>query len=410
MVTMRVLYFHQYFSTPSGSTGTRSYEMARCLISRGHQVIMVCGSGKMSNTGLRGEPVEGMRRGMVEGIDVIELDLPYSNYDSFLKRTWLFILFAWRSIGLALSLQYDLLFATSTPLTAGIPGIIASMFRRKPFVFEVRDLWPELPREMEVITNPIVLGAMSVLEWLSYHSSKGCIGLSPGIVKGILRRGISADQVEMVPNGCDLELFNPSVGEVLRPEGAGEGEFVAVFTGAHGMANGLDAVLDAAKVLNEKGRKDIRLVFIGDGKLKPELVARAAREGLVNCLFLDPVNKRKLTAYLRGADAGLMLLANVPAFYYGTSPNKFFDYIAIGLPVINNYPGWLAEMITLNNCGIAVAPDNPERFSEALEKMADNPTLIKEMGINARTLAVREFDRLKLGNRFVDFLERMAGK
>ena len=119
MVTMRVLYFHQYFSTPSGSTGTRSYEMARCLISRGHQVIMVCGSGKMSNTGLRGEPVEGMRRGMVEGIDVIELDLPYSNYDSFLKRTWLFILFAWRSIGLALSLQYDLLFATSTPLTAG---------------------------------------------------------------------------------------------------------------------------------------------------------------------------------------------------------------------------------------------------------------------------------------------------
>jgi len=174
------------------------------------------------------------------------------------------------------------------------------------------------------------------------------------------------------------------------------------------MANGLDAVLDAALVLKKRGNTRIRLVFIGDGKLKPELVARADREGLDNCLFLAPVNKRKLTAYLRGADAGLMILANVPAFYYGTSPNKFFDYIAIGLPVINNYPGWLAEMITRSECGIAVEPDNPEAFADALEKMAANPSLVNEMGLRARELAVSEFDREKLGDRFVDFLEKVA--
>lgn len=373
-------------------------------------MTMVCGSGQMANTGLPGESGKGRRRGIVDGIEVIELDLPYSNYDGFVKRTWIFLQFAFRSIALALSLSYDLLFATSTPLTAGIPGIVASFVRRKPFVFEVRDLWPELPREMGVITNPVVLCAMSVLEWLSYHSARGCIGLSPGIVQGIVRRGIAADKVEMVPNGCDLELFNPLVGDVLRPEGVRDEEFVAVFTGAHGMANGLDAVLDAAKVLMEKGRMDIRLVFIGDGKLKPELVARREREGLVNCLFLDPVNKRKLTAYLRGADAGLMLLANVPAFYYGTSPNKFFDYIAIGLPVINNYPGWLAEMITQNRCGIVVEPDSAEAFALALEKMADNPELTEDMEVNARHFAEREFGREKLGNILVDFLEKMARK
>jgi glycosyltransferase involved in cell wall biosynthesis len=407
---MKVLYFHQYFSTPSGAAGTRSYEMAQRLIARGHQVTMVCGSNTLARTGLKGESVKGVRRGMVEGIEVIELDLPYSNYDSLLKRSWIFLLYAWRSIGLALSLPYDLLFATSTPLTAGIPGIVASFLRRKPFVFEVRDLWPEIPREMGVITNPVVLGAMSVLEWLSYHSAKGCIGLSPGIVQGIVRRGISADKVEMVPNGCDLELFNPLVGDVLRPEGVRDEEFVAVFTGAHGMANGLDAILNAARVLKKNGRKDIRLVFIGDGKLKPELVARAGREGLENCLFLDSVNKRQLTAYLRGADAGLMVLANVPAFYYGTSPNKFFDYIAVGLPVLNNYSGWLSEMISENNCGIAVEPDNPEAFALALEKMADNPELTKQMGINARHFAEREFDREQLSNCFVDFLERIVNK
>jgi glycosyltransferase involved in cell wall biosynthesis len=404
---MKVLYFHQYFSTPSGSTGTRSYEMARRLIAKGHQVTMVCGSGQLSNTGLTNAISKGQRRGVVDGIEVIELDLPYSNYYSFLKRTWVFLLYAWRSVALALTLKYDLVFATSTPLTAGIPGIAARIIRNKPFVFEVRDLWPEIPREMGVITNPLVLWAMSILEWVTYHSAKGCIGLSPGIVQGIVRRGISPDKVAVVPNGCDLELFNPSSGEVLRPEGIRNDEFLVVFTGAHGIANGLDAVLDVAQVLKNRHEKHIKFLFIGDGKLKPALVARAENDGLDNCLFLSPVNKQKLTAYLRGADAGLMVLANIPAFYYGTSPNKFFDYIAIGKPVINNYPGWLAEMITNDHCGIAVEPENPEAFADALQKMADNPKLVKQMGVSARNLAIKRFDRDTLGEQFIEFLEKM---
>ena len=403
---MHILYFHQHFSTPDGSTGTRSYEMAQRLIARGHKVTMICGSGKMASSGVQGETSNGMRTGSVDGIEVIEFCLPYSNYDSFLKRSWIFLLFAWRSVKLALRLRYDLLFATSTPLTAGIPGIVASFLRRKPFVFEVRDLWPELPREMGVITNPVLLAAMSALEWMSYHSAKACIGLSPGIVQGIKRRGIPSGKVGMVPNGCDLELFNPFKGEILRPVGVDADDFLAIFSGAHGMANGLDAVLDAVVELKHRGRHDIKIAFIGDGKLKPALVKRATDEGLDNCLFLNPVPKLKLTAYLRGADAGLMILDNIPAFYYGTSPNKFFDYIAVGLPVINNYPGWLAGIITENSCGCAVEPGNPKSFAETLEKLADDKELAKQMGINARALAVREFDRKDLGDQFVDFLER----
>lgn len=404
---MHVLYFHQHFSTPAGSTGTRSYEMAQRLIARGHKVTMVCGSGQMASSGLQEEPADGMRRGIVDGIDVMEFCLPYSNYDSFLKRSWIFVLFAWRSIKLALQLNYDLLFATSTPLTAGIPGIVASILRRKPFVFEVRDLWPELPREMGVITNPMILSAMSALEWLSYHTAQACIGLSPGIVQGIIRRGIHSGKVDMVPNGCDLNLFDPDKGEILRPAGVDKDDFIAIFSGAHGIANGLDAVLDAAAELKRKNRNDIKFVFIGDGRLKPALIKRVADEGLDNCLFLNPVPKMKLTAYLRGADVGLMILDNIPAFYYGTSPNKFFDYIAIGLPVLNNYPGWLAGIITENSCGCAVKPGSPKSFAESLEKLADNPNLTKQMGINARELAIREFDRKELGDQFVDFLEKV---
>src|SRR6185369_12346177 len=132
-----------------------------------------------------------------------------------------------------------------------------------------------------------------------------------------IRRGIHPGKVGMVPNGCDLDMFAPDKGESLRPVGVDKDDFLAIFSGAHGIANGLDAVLDAAVELKRKGRNDIKIVFIGDGRLKPALVKRAADEGLDNCLFLNPVSKLKLTAYLRGANAGLMILDNIPAFYYG---------------------------------------------------------------------------------------------
>jgi len=399
---MHILYFHQYFSTPRGAGGTRSYKMARRLIEHGHEVTMICGSGGTADTGLAGRFKHGRRSGIIDGIRVIEFDLPYSNYDGFLKRSLTFLRFALQSIGISVTEKYDLVFATSTPLTAGIPGIAARILRQKPFVFEVRDLWPELPREMGVITNPLVLKAMDMLEWLSYHCAKGCIGLSPGIVDGIKRRGILAKNVVMIPNGCDLELF------MAKENSPKEKEFKAVFAGAHGIANGLDAVLDAAKELKKRGRKDIKLLFIGDGKLKPALKERAVSENLDNCLFLDPIPNDKVPDLLQQVDVGMMILANVPAFYYGTSPNKFFDYIAAALPVINNYPGWLARIITVNRCGMVVPPENPSAFADALEYMADNRDEAAEMGKNARMLAERMFDRGRLADAFVDWLERIG--
>ena len=401
---MRVLYFHQHFSTPKGAAGIRSYEMARRLVARGHQVTMVCGSYGLGETGLSAPFVKGVRRGQVDGIDVVELDLAYSNADGFVTRAMTFVKFALRSVKLALTEPYDVVFATTTPLTAGIPGIFARWLRGKPFVFEVRDLWPELPKAMGVITNPLVLGAMSGLEWASYRSAHRVVGLSPGIVEGIARRGVPRERITLVPNGCDLGIFG---GEVApwRPESVKPTDLLAAFTGTHGMANGLDAVLDAAAVLKRRGRDDIKILLIGQGKLKPALQARAKREGLDNVVFHDPVNKVKLAGLMASTDVGMQILANVPAFYYGTSPNKFFDYIAAGLPVLNNYPGWLAGMIEDNRCGFSVPPADPNAFADALEKAADDREALKEMGQRGKELAIREFDREKLSNRWVDWVE-----
>lgn len=400
---MHVLYFHQHFSTPLGSAGIRSYEMAKKLVERGHKVTMVCGSYGGANTGLESQFLKGKRKGIVEGIEVIEFDLAVSNSDGFIKRSMTFLKYAFKSIGVALTKKYDVIFATTTPLTAGIPGILARWLRGKYFVFEVRDLWPELPKEMGVIKNPLMLAAMSALEWCSYRSAHRCIGLSPGIVEGIKKRGVKTSKVEIVPNGCDLTIFSGNV-SAWRPEGVSDTDLMAIFTGTHGQANGLNSLLNAAAELRHRGRTDIKLVLIGQGRLKAELKERAEIEQLNNVIFLDPVNKAKLSELMRAADIGLQLLANVPAFYYGTSPNKFFDYISAGLPVLNNYPGWLAAMIKDNKCGYVIEPDNAVVFADALEHAANNKELLPKMGLRALTLAKRDFNRSNLADKWVTWV------
>jgi glycosyltransferase involved in cell wall biosynthesis len=264
---MNILYFHQHFSTPQGSSGIRSYEMARRLIHHGHKVTMVCGSYGGGNTGLVNNFIHGKREGIVDGIRIIEFNLAYSNSDGLLKRSGLFLKFALKSVGLALTEKYDVVFATTTPLTAGIPGICARWLRGKPFVFEVRDLWPELPKQMGVIKNPVVLAMLSFLEWASYRSAHRCVGLSPGIVEGIKKRGVKEEKICLVPNGCDLTIFGgeaicDGLSRAWRPAGVNSDDLMAVFTGTHGMANGLDAVLDVAKELKLRKNSQIKILYL----------------------------------------------------------------------------------------------------------------------------------------------------
>ncbi len=402
---MQVLYFHQHFTTPDGGGGTRSYEYAKRLIERGHQVTMICGSHSGYHTGLLCPFVKKKRQGVVDGIKVIEFQLQYSNHDGFVKRSITFLRFVWHAIKIVLFYDYDIVFSTSTPLTTGIPGIFAKLFRRKPFVFEVRDLWPELPKAMGVIKNTILLKMIDMLETWIYYAADVCIGLSPGIVDGI-RKKVPKKKILLLPNGCDIAWFSKNNQRKLLPDPIARHDFVAVFSGAHGIANGLEAVLDVAEILKKLNRDDIKFLFVGEGRKKSFLQQRAASKELNNCIFMDPIPKREIPQLFRSVDVGLMILANIPAFYYGTSPNKFFDYIAANLPVIINYPGWLADLIEKYNCGFVVKPDAPSDFANILIQCADAKHNLSKISDNSKKLA-EKYNRVILANDFVDLLEQV---
>jgi glycosyltransferase involved in cell wall biosynthesis len=400
---MKILYITQHFNVPSGSAGIRLYKMAKALVDHGHEVTIVCGSYDGAKTGLNGDFTAGKRTGFYEGIEIIEFDIKYSNKFSFIKRTGVFLLYVWKTVGLALFYRYDILFASTTPLTVGIPGIFARWIRGKKFVFEVRDLWPELPKAMGVIKNPVVLSLMGLLEFLCYHSATKLIGLSEGIARGIAKRGIKLDKIKTIPNGCDLDIFSANHGK-LQINGVQENDFLCLYSGTHGIANGLDILIDVAATLTKRGNTTIKFVLVGDGRCKPDLINKANQQNLQNIIFLDPLNKQDLSKLMNTCNIGMQLLANIPAFYYGTSPNKFFDYISVGLPVLNNYPGWISELIIKNNCGITVSPDDPVEFAESLIKLEQEKYKLADMSINAKSLAKNEFDRTLLSNKWVDWV------
>jgi glycosyltransferase involved in cell wall biosynthesis len=222
-----------------------------------------------------------------------------------------------------------------------------------------------------------------------------------------LAHGAAPGRVATVPNGCDLGLFGPQVAP-WRPAEARSWQAVAVYAGAHGVANGLDHLLDAAAWLRAQNETRLRLVLVGEGSEKPRLMARAAAEGLTNLTFLDPLPKARLAALLAGAQIGLHCLAPEPAFAEWTAPNKLMDCLAAGLPVVTNVPGHAARVVADGPCGEAVPPGDAAAMGAALARLAVEPGRRAAMGEAARAQAVRRWDRRLQAATFCDLAERAA--
>ena len=405
---MRILYLHQFFMTREGVGGTRSYEFARAFAARGHDVTMVTAHDATS-----GRP-SGAR--IVDGIRVVELEAGYADYPrgttlAYPRRMAAFLQFAVASARAVVRLpRPDVVYATSPPLTVAVPALLAHLLRRSPLVFEVRDLWPEAPRQMGALHNPLALAAARRLERLAYREAQHVIALSPGMADGVVGAGKPPERVAMIPNASDLELFSPEVdgSEWRRRLDAGE-RFVCTYFGTMGEANDLRPVLEAARLLRRRGDDRVLFVLHGRGKRRAELERAAARDGLDNVRFSDAVGDKAEVARLAAAsDACMTLYANVPVLYT-CSPNKLFDTFAAGRPAIVNTPGWLRQLVEENDAGVYVRPDDPLELADAVARLSADPEAVERMGRNARRLAEERFSRSDLAGRALSVLERAAG-
>lgn len=403
---LRILYLHQHFSTPAGATGTRSFAMADALARRGHDVTLACGRYAGAVSGLGGPFRRGRRQGQVAGFTVREWDIPCGNAQSLARRGVAFLHYAARATGLAVFGRFDVVVASSTPLTVVLPALTARVLAGTPFLFEIRDPWPELPRAMGEGSRPL-WAAMGALATLACRRAAAVVALSEGMAATALARGAAAERIAVVPNGCDLGLFGPNA-LPWRPAAAAAGEAIAVYAGAHGRANGLDALLDAAAWLQARDERSVRLVLVGEGAEKPRLRARAAAEGLANVTFLDPLPKRALAQLLAGSQVGVQCLAAIPAFAEWTAPNKLMDYLAAGLPVVSNLPGRAARLLAEGPCGVPVPPGDAAALGAALAALAADPGHRAALGAAGRAQAERRWDRRRLSARFCAVVEAAA--
>ena len=400
---MRIIYLHQYFFTRTmiGVAGNRSYEFARRLVAMGHEVHMIT-----SHTHAReGDSPEWFET-VEDGIRVHWLPVPYSNKMDFKKRLYAFQRFAIGAARRAASIDGDVVFATSGPLTIAIPGIYASWARRIPMVFEVRDLWPEGAIQLGVLTNPVAKWLARQLEKWAYRRAAHVVALSPGMRDGVVATGTPSAKVSVIPNAADLDLFHPLVdGTAQRRELAFEGKFSLAYVGTMGVANGLNFVLDAAAELKRRQVDDIVLILHGDGMQRAALEERALRDGLDNVKFSGPTPKHQVAELVAAVDVCMTIFKNVPVLQT-CSPNKLFDALAAGKPILTNMPGWLADIAEKDKTGVFVEPDNAVDFADKAIWLRDHPDEVADFRLNARCLAEKKFARDVLAHQLESVLER----
>ncbi len=408
---MHVMYLHQYFVTRHGFTGTRSYEFARRLVARGHAVTMIK-SGLHAVDGLEVPAGREYTEINVDGIRVVPIAAGFANshYGTGLsgaRRVLEFLRFARVAtrIGQQL-LRPDVVFATSTPLMIGLAGKALARHFRVPFVFEVRDLWPQALINTGTLRNRLVIAWLRRMERRIYRAATHIVALSPGMKAGVVAAGIAPERVSVITNGSDDDLFRPDLdGSAARARlGLGD-RFAAVYFGALGRANGLEYVIDAARELQRAGQERIVIVLHGSGGMKELLQARAREYGLRNVVFSDSVpDKAQVAALVAGCNACLTIYAATQQ-EQSWSPNKLFDALAAGRPVLVNVPGWLRELVETNGCGRYVDPARPADLARALQALAGQPQLCLEMGARGRRLFEREFSRDVLTRQLEDVLQ-----
>lgn len=402
MNLVKIIYLHQYFTTPSMKGGTRSYEFARRLVREGHEVYMITSQREcVSNAKAIWVDTDE------DGIQVSWCSIPYSNQMTYQQRISAFVRYAYMSSARASRIKADVVFATSTPLTVAIPAIYCRTRQNIPMVFEVRDLWPEAPIAVGALTNPLIISTARYLERQAYRNSERIVALSPGMKTGIAATGYPESKISVIPNACDIDLFGQCQKAVVslrarhswlldRP--------MVLYAGTLGKVNGVDYLVRlAALAINID--PDVRFVVVGGGR-EEDRVRQAATDAKIldrNFFMLPSMSKNDVATWVAAADIATSLVINEPALWKN-SANKFFDALAAGVPIAINYGGWQADIIREDGIGLVLDPTNIAKACDSLLRALRDEDWIANARVAAQKVAGERYDRDILSNQLEEVL------
>lgn len=403
---MKILYLHQYFNTPQMSGGTRSYEMAKRLVEAGHEVHII-------TSWVRETTHRDWFEEDIDGIRVHWYPNPYNNKMSFKQRILSFFRFAYAAMKKVSSIPADIIFATSTPLTIAIPAVLGARKQKIPMVFEVRDLWPEVPIAMGILKKPYQIFLAKRLEKWAYNNSSYVVALSPGMKEGVVATGYPESKVSVIPNSCDNSFFevnDKKFEKFIRDNTWLPNGKVIIYTGTFGIVNNVGVTIELAKEL-KKRNSDIKILLIGDGAEYEKVYQKALNENVLNqSLYIRrQVPKNEIPYYLKYASMASSFAIDLPAIQ-ANSANKFFDALAAAKPILINYGGWQKDILEKNECGVVSWKQNIEETINDLESFLYDEERYKTACNNAKYLALNSFSRDLLFSKLENILRSSVNK
>lgn len=407
---MRILLIHQFFLEDLEGGGSRWNEMGRIWQQAGHEITVLAGTTHYMGTSRSG--YGGKYFSISENGDSIKVircftSMPEGTFLTRLQSYLSFVLSAiWGGMFYAKG-KFDIIIVTSPPLFVGVVALILSWVNRVPFVFEVRDLWPESAVETGVLKNKILIRLSFWLESCLLKRAARVVVVTPAFRAHLMQKGVPNDKIIFIPNAADFGLVDSFFPLFDRPDFRRkhdlEGRFVLIYVGAHGIANHLTQLLDAAELLSDT---PVLFLLIGDGERKKALVEEAVGRKMGNVRFLDAVPKNEVFQYILASDMGVSVLQKNEIFKTIYS-NKTFDYFSCKKPVLMAIDGVSRTLVEEADAGIFVEPENPVDFAQKVRFYIQSPDLLQRQGWNGYQYAKKHFDREELANAYLDFIRHI---
>lgn len=407
---MHILFLSHYFPPEVNAPATRTYEHCKHWVKMGHEVTVIsCVPHHPMGKVFPGYKNKLIHKEYKDGIKAIKVFTYLTANQGFLKRTFNYVFYMMMAIMVAPFIgKPDIVISTSPQFFNGLAGYFVSRIKRCPWLLEIRDLWPGSILAVGAIKNKQIIKLLETIEHFAYRKADHIVSLTQSFQEHIQKQGVSIERISVIRNGVDLSFFQPTSKDKAYALRVGvKDKFVAAYVGTHGMAHGLDTLIETAEILLD--RPDIIILMVGDGAEREHLEAVVTRKGLQNIKLLGQKPKEEMPLLWSVSDVSLVLLKKLDIFST-VIPSKIFESMAMRKPIILGVAGESKQLIEQGQCGICIEPENAVEVADAIKKLVDDHTMYNELAINGLRFVAKYFERQKLAESYEQILQGLAGE